>query len=417
MATNTMIALDKITVGTAVSSVTFSSIPSTYTDLVLEMSGSTSGSINNTIRVGNGSVDTGSNYSCTILSGNGSTAVSTRRSNDTSFQPNYNGYTTTGQSDMTVHFQQYANTSVYKPILSRSNNAATGVDLVEGTWRSFLAINTIQLLANGGYNWQVGSTFSLYGIKSEANGGGLVTKASGGIITSDSTYWYHTFLSSGTFTPTQSLTADALVIAGGAGGCVNAGGGGGAGGVLTPTSMSLTATGYTVIVGAAGASTGSSYTKGGTGGNSVFNGNTSIGGGGGGSFNVNSGNSGGSGGGGGGNYGAGGAGTSGQGYAGNNGSYANGGNGGGAGAVGGTPLTTFTSWASATGTGVGGYYAGGGAGSGQTTSNGGGSGIGGDYTSTSGTTNTGSGGGGKPSEGLGNSGAGGSGVVIIRYAK
>ena len=152
------------TLGSAVSSYTFSSIPSTYTDLVLEMSGSTSGSINNTIRVGNGSVDIGTNYSCTILSGNGSTAVSTRRLNDTSFQPNYNGYTTTGQSDMTVYFQQYANTSVYKPILSRSNNAATGVDLVGGTWRSFSAINTIQLLANGGYNWQVGTTFTLWGI-------------------------------------------------------------------------------------------------------------------------------------------------------------------------------------------------------------------------------------------------------------
>ena len=49
-------------------------------------------------------------------------------------------------------------------------------------------------------------------------------KATGGTITTDGTYWFHTFTSSGTFTPTQSLTADMVVVAGGGGG-----GGGGRG--------------------------------------------------------------------------------------------------------------------------------------------------------------------------------------------
>ena len=65
-----------------------------------------------------------------------------------------------------------------------------------------------------------------------------IAKATGGNIYTDGTYWYHAFRSaSGTFAPTQSLTADILVVAGGGGGGfastqTGRGGGGGAGGLL-----------------------------------------------------------------------------------------------------------------------------------------------------------------------------------------
>jgi hypothetical protein len=72
------------------------------------------------------------------------------------------------------------------------------------------------------------------------------------LFLSDGTYYYHMFPFTGTFTPTQSITADVLVIAGGGGGGGNWGGGGGAGGLLYFSSQSLTATGYTCTVGAGG---------------------------------------------------------------------------------------------------------------------------------------------------------------------
>ena len=51
----------------------------------------------------------------------------------------------------------------------------------------------------------------------------------------------------------QKPFADYLVIAGGAGGASSRGGGGGAGAYRLETSQSLTATGYSVTVGAGGA--------------------------------------------------------------------------------------------------------------------------------------------------------------------
>lgn len=447
MANNTYVALKTSTVSVATPTVTISSIPSGYTDLVLVMSGSTSGSINNTIRVGNGSVDTGSNYSCTILSGSGSSAVSTRRSNDTSFQPNYNGYTNTGQSQMIVQFQNYSNTSVFKTMISRSDNAATGTDAVVGLWRSTSAIDTIQLLANGGFNWQVGTTFTLYGI---SNAGQSSPKATGGNVYSDATYWYHAFPMSGSFIPNQSLTADILVVAGGGGGGQSAGasGGGGAGGLQVFTSQALTATNYQVLIGAGGTRSVTDGGIGGNGGNSQFGALTaSVGGGGGGGYGIA--NTGGSGGGGGyfngTNNGAGypgAAGTSGQGNAGGQGWASSGnhaaGGGGGAGAAGsnattgvpgpgGAGVNTYSSWLSATGLGVSGFIAGGGGGGAYNAIAAGGSGGGGAGSrgvatpyvfAGNGVVSTGGGGGGGANgEGQGSSGAGGSGVVIVRYAK
>jgi len=75
-------------------------------------------------------------------------------------------------------------------------------------------------------------------------------KATGGTTVLSNGYWYHTFTSSGTFTPLQSLTVDLIVMAGGGAGGSAYAGGGGAGGFLDFTSQSVTATGYTVTVGA-----------------------------------------------------------------------------------------------------------------------------------------------------------------------
>ena len=78
--------------------------------------------------------------------------------------------------------------------------------------------------------------------------------ATGGTITSDSTYYYHTFTSNGTFTPSKNLTCDYIVIAGGGSGGGGRAAGGGAGGLLPATSVSFTnAVGYTVTIGAGGA--------------------------------------------------------------------------------------------------------------------------------------------------------------------
>jgi len=156
------------TLGSAAASYTFSSIPSTYTDLVLVFNGgTTSNGASMLIRI-NG--DTTSNYSDTALDGTGSSAISTRHSNGTYITvTNDVGVAgTLGAQTSTIHFQNYANTTTYKTVLVRANNATSngypGVSAVVGLWRKTPeAINSITL-TTASTTFLAGSTFTLYGI-------------------------------------------------------------------------------------------------------------------------------------------------------------------------------------------------------------------------------------------------------------
>jgi hypothetical protein len=144
----------------------FTSIPATYTDLILVSSAATVAQSNITFRVGNATVDTGSNYSVTWLYGTGSSAASTR---STSLTFGYFDYqsgasTTLGENIAIAQFMNYSNTTTYKTILSRSNLASAGVDAVVNLWRSTVAINIIQV-RGATSNLKTGTTLTLYGIK------------------------------------------------------------------------------------------------------------------------------------------------------------------------------------------------------------------------------------------------------------
>ena len=261
-------------------------------------------------------------------------------------------------------------------------------------------------------------------------------KFGGGIVTTSGANTIHTFQTSGTLSPLNSLTASALIVAGGGGG--SGLGGGGAGGLQSITGQTIdTNSIYVVTVGSGGAGSpaGSANNRGTSGANSSFSiyATASVGGGGGAGYQTDStknGLSGGSGGGGGGNGGSGtgGAGTAGQGNAGGNGGTSGGsagGGGGGAGAVGQTAPNTTTGGNGGVGltssiSGTSTYYAGGGGASGVTSATGGlgGGGNAGSYGGSAagnGTANTG-GGGGACYGSVPGGGTGGSGIVIISYA-
>lgn len=152
------------TLGSAASSVTFSSISGSYTDLVLVMN--VKGSTANYPQLRFNS-DTGSNYSRTVLTGDGSTASSSRDSNATAAYINY--FASTSSSEFNYNsisfILNYSNTTTYKTQLHRANNAASGTDASVSLWRNTNAITSIDCIMNTG-NYAIGSTFSLYGIKS-----------------------------------------------------------------------------------------------------------------------------------------------------------------------------------------------------------------------------------------------------------
>jgi hypothetical protein len=476
---NTLVKIQTVTVGSGgASSIDFTSIPQTYTDLcvVLSARGTNAGTGANDGHLTFNSSSTG--YSSRLLYGTGGATGSA--SNSGSYMYWVGGAVSGGLTANT-----FGNSSIYIPNYTSSNyksvsfdgvnenNGSYGTQLMTaGLWSSTSAITSISLSLDYN-NFAQYSTATLYGVTATPN----TTKASGGIIYQDATYMYHVFPFSGTFTPSTSLTCDYIAVAGGgAGGPAYYGGGGGAGGLLSTVSatggggslqstISLSAnTAYTITVGGGGAGGTSSYAaRGAAGSNSSIAGSglttiTSTGGGGGGTFytsgQTTGGDGGSSGGGGGSPASAGGTRTASpvQGYTGGTGSndggatYAAGGGGGGAGANGGNPSgsgasgiggaggigATITSFATATNTGQivsgTGYYAGGGGGGygrdagvaggnvGPGGYGGGGAGSTNGNAGTSGTANTGGGGGG--AGGYANvNGSGGSGVVIIRYAK
>lgn len=410
MSTYNPIASQTLTSGAA--SVTFTNIPQNYTDIVIIATGAVNTESTLYFRFNN---DSSSNYSTTVLYGTGVSAGGYRWSNQSQmFFYNWNG----NQGNAIFNIQNYSNTTTYKTVLAKTNNATNTTTACVGLWRS--TANITELLIHSNDTFITGSTFNLYGIAS----GSL--KATGGTVTTDGTYFYHTFDSSNIFTPSQALTADYLIVAGGGGGGANRGGGGAAGGYRTFTSQSFLANiNYAVTIGAGGVggnfTTGIQATSGAT---STFNSNSATGGGRGGqnSYAPLTGGSGG---------GAGGTSTGNPslaGAAGNAGSYSpvegyaggagldglSGGGGGGSSAVGSAASGTTHPQSNAgagTSSSIGGSaitYAQGG--------NGGGSNVN-DVSGVAGTANRGNGGGGAANQNLSTTtgGNGGSGIVIVRY--
>ena len=160
---NTYEAISTQTLGSAAASVTFSSIPSTYTDLVCVINGViNTGEEGIVTRVGNGSLDTGSNYSSTYILGSGSSAASGRESNATSILA---GRIQDGTYNSTsiIHYMNYSNSTTYKTVLGRGNDSTYVIQHV-GLWRSTSAINTIQVFPLSSKTFSTGTVVSLYGI-------------------------------------------------------------------------------------------------------------------------------------------------------------------------------------------------------------------------------------------------------------
>jgi hypothetical protein len=150
------------TLGSNQATVTFSTIPQTYTDLILIIAGTiTSGGLDMFVKINS---DTGSNYSYTQLYGTGSTAASSRASSQSIASV---GAISITQSNAILHFMNYSNSTTYKTILSRANRSDAVVALYCNLWRSTASISSIEISSgNPAGTFVSGSTFTLYGVKS-----------------------------------------------------------------------------------------------------------------------------------------------------------------------------------------------------------------------------------------------------------
>lgn len=159
-----------VTVGTATPTMTFTSIPTTYTHLQIRgmLNGTAAGTYNNVLTRFNG--DSGANYSTHLMYGDGSTLGAQSETSATRTyahilvsQASTSSYVGVGVIDIL----DYANTNKYKTVRSLSGidlNGSGQIEFSSGNWRNTAAITSIEFGTFSG-NFNVGSTLALYGIK------------------------------------------------------------------------------------------------------------------------------------------------------------------------------------------------------------------------------------------------------------
>lgn len=173
--TGAMFPLQVVTVGAAgASSVTFSSIPSTYTHLQIRglAKSASTGSLDNLELQFN--ADTGSNYKSHFLYGTGSTAAAGVSGSTTTILA---ARITGGGSSygsmfggFVLDILDYANTNKYKTTRSLSGHDENGsgeVFFESGLWLNTNAITSIKLYVNS-FNVAQYSQFALYAVKGAA---------------------------------------------------------------------------------------------------------------------------------------------------------------------------------------------------------------------------------------------------------
>lgn len=172
MATTYTLISSNVLSGSA-ASVTFSSIPSTYTDLVLRIS-ARSDFANNYVNIGlKINNDATAIYSYTYIRGDGSSAASSFNFDTTpELDIPYSGVgssnTANTFSNQEIYIPNY-NSTIAKQFSSFSeveNNAATGYNTAHAIlYRGTSAITRLDLNAGTSSNFVSGSSFYLYGIK------------------------------------------------------------------------------------------------------------------------------------------------------------------------------------------------------------------------------------------------------------
>lgn len=152
-------------------SVNFSSIPATFTDLLITINMRHSNGTTSVALRFNG--DTGGNYSYNSLEGASNGLYTNRGTGGVQMFPaGYNNIATgTSQSNAFFHIMNYASTAMNKTVLGQqtgivSTGGYPGLGSGVGMWSSTAAINSVNVAVYSG-NFVDGAVISLYGIKCE----------------------------------------------------------------------------------------------------------------------------------------------------------------------------------------------------------------------------------------------------------
>ncbi len=153
------------TLGSAASSITFSSISGSYTDLRLVVIGAQATS-STAYWAFQFNSDTATNYSQTSITGDGSNASSNRLTSQPTGYMMYSTTLTQTVSMGTLDIFSYAG-STNKTCLSTfsgDRNGSGAVERLVNLWRNTSAITSIKIFSDAVGNFATGTTATLYGI-------------------------------------------------------------------------------------------------------------------------------------------------------------------------------------------------------------------------------------------------------------
>jgi len=147
--------------------ITFTSIPSTYKHLQIRFMYYTATAGDNCLMRFNS--DTGTNYARHQLHGNGSSATASGAATQSALRADANvtGSLTDRANVAIIDIQDYASTSNYKTVrlfTGVDNNGSGDVCIASGLWMSASAITSISLFTLA-FNFTTSTVASLYGIK------------------------------------------------------------------------------------------------------------------------------------------------------------------------------------------------------------------------------------------------------------
>ena len=157
-----------VTVSTATPTITFSSIPSTYTHLQVRCSALTAGG--GTVVALRLNSDTGSNYAAHSINGTG-TAVQADAYVPESYMRLFGrsvGTSTTSPTPIVADILDYTNTNKYttmRTLAGCDTNGNGEISFKSGLWMNTNAVTTITIVNNDSSNFSQYSSFALYGIK------------------------------------------------------------------------------------------------------------------------------------------------------------------------------------------------------------------------------------------------------------
>lgn len=164
-------SIQTVTLSSAASTISFTSIPGTYKHLQIRGIGRAANSVTDENLIIQFNSDTGANYSLHNLYGTGSATGANASANATvSYFARVSGASSTANifGVAVADILDYADTNKYKTLRSLSGHDQNGsgyITLMSGSWRNTAAITTVTIKNDSGSNIASGSTFALYGIK------------------------------------------------------------------------------------------------------------------------------------------------------------------------------------------------------------------------------------------------------------